>query len=765
MKRIEFLILSGILFSLNLYAGVSITDLKVVDTAGTSRTRFSSSESMGMKITANNDQEADRIYFYFYIYDSQGIKVFSHEGNSVVGKTGLAYSYLNNIPINFFTFPGNYQFEGKVAAGDSSVTQKKTFEIYSPQVTLSYPPNGVRELTDQPIVFRWISSGATRYKIYLDDEIGFLNPIWQGETTLTFIEYPLTPTDPLQKLTGDTIYWWKVTGFDTSGNAVAQCNLPFNFTVKGQVTLDVVRDLAVSDLTMLPESNSTEVKIEIKVKNLGSEIEINVPVDFYSGGIQILPSKRVDMINPGETKELIYRFMPLDKGLTLVSGSVVFQDSNPKNNILSKTFDFTFETREFSVISGMVKDEAGKNIPSAEVYYEGPISGQVTADYGGGYRIENLVGGKYEIYAKHIKYGDSEKKRIGLRAGEEFVNFDLFLKGQVPSEFVVIEGIVKDSKSGEEIADVGVFYEKGTKKDSIFTDWLGSYEIEGVEPGVYYLKCSHADYEESKKIKLSAQTGGQRYLYNFDMKRKSEGDSSAIYGWVKGEGEFLKGVKVVCQRSEGEVVSEIATGPDGKFEFKELNPGKYKILASYENFVTGQTEIKIRKGEKVQVTLDLELLTDYKSSGIAGIVRDKDGEPISDAVVSYGRAAEKKEELSGEVETDSKGIYNIEDLEPGMYKISVEHLCYNSSAKKVEVKKFNKIKCNFDLSAIRLDLKEFWKTLRPFLKGWEEFVQIVKEYELVKIEMKPPREPVLFLKDLKKGDYELKGIEIEKEAR
>jgi len=756
MKKNLYLVLMLLGFGGNVFAGINITSLEVFDSLENSRTKFASTESMGMKINATNSVEESSIDFCFYVYDPNNTKVFSHTGNSAAGKTGSAYSVIKNIPITFYTTPGIYRFEGKVTAGSNVDTASKNVEIYSPQITLSYPPNGVKELSDEPIVFRWISSGASRYKVQVDDENGFRAPvIWSAEGSSEFAEYPLSPSDPRQNLAGDTVYWWKVDGYDANGNLTASCSLPFNFTVRKSAGAVDVRDMAVTGLALTPGADLISATMEITVKNQGGQIEMNVPINLFVSGLQILPDKKVDVIMPGEEKKIKYKFVPMSAGLNLVSGSVVMHDDNPKNNIYTKTFDFSFQTSDMSSLSGMVRDESKNGVSMAAVYYRGVTSGDVLTDVGGGYTLKGIPQGKYKIYAAKPGYGESGERSVKIKKGVDEFKFDFTLKKSLDSKYVLVEGRVIDSVNKTNIYNAKVKYRsKSGKTEVVKTGFMGDYSIENMDPGVYYLKVEHDDYIAASEKKVGATSGGKRYPVDFTLKPRLDNELGMIEFSVRAKdtGMDIAGVRVICKKG-GKIIQETVKKA-GNCKFEGLSAGKYEITAELKNYVSLTKKIKLKKGQSFTITVEMQLLEDFAGSKIRGLVKNKDGAGIPDAVVSYTGPVE------GSVKSDSKGIYLITNLEHGTYKIAASHPNYKKGGEIKQKLELNKgISRDFTLKPLPFDLAELWKKLKEMLNDWEGIDEL-GEYRLESVVVRPPLEYGILLEKIKNNDYTLKSVEV-----
>ena len=336
---------------------IEIKDISVFDSAGKERTTYSSSEKIGFSVTCDNQLPVDRIYFEFYVYSSKGEQLFRHTGNSAVGNVGIGSSRIMNIPISrFYKSPGKYFYMAKVIAGAASdfpAADYKIFYVYSPSITLSYPANGARDLIDKPLTFRWVSSGATKYRIYVDDDKGFYNTLFQtgkGEypdPVTTYFQYPTSPKDPRQKLAGGVIYWWKVEGLDSQGNVVAKTPVPFSFTLKETAPSVTTKDLAVTDIILDEESTASKLKFNVLVKNQGGMAISNTRVNLYVNGVPVIPYQLLSFINTGKEETLTFLGGAVREKMVTVSAALDFPDDNIKNNMLTEVFTLALEPRHY----------------------------------------------------------------------------------------------------------------------------------------------------------------------------------------------------------------------------------------------------------------------------------------------------------------------------------------------------------------------------------------------------------------------------------
>jgi len=394
---------------------IEIKTISVFDSAGKERTTYSSSEKIGFSITCYNSVPVDRIYFEFCVKSPTGQVVFKHTGNSAVGNVvGLGGSSIKNIPISgFYNTPGKYIYEAKVSAGTGSlpVVKYMEFYIYSPSIILSYPANGAKDLIDKPLTFRWVSSGATRYRVYVDDDKGFYNCLFQtgsGEypdPETTYFQYPISPQDTRQKLAGGVLYWWKVEGLDNAGNVVAKTPVPFSFSLKETAPSTATKDLAVTDIILDEESTASELKFNVLVKNQGGTGISATRVNLYINGVPVIPYQVLDFINTGETKTLAFLCGASQEKIVTVSAAIDFPDDNMKNNMFTKTFTLALEHRPYElwevweIIKKFIKD------PTILKELEGYTLSEVTLIPEGdvGKELEKLEKGKAKVVGVEIE--------------------------------------------------------------------------------------------------------------------------------------------------------------------------------------------------------------------------------------------------------------------------------------------------------------------------------------------------------------------------
>ena len=128
-----------------------------------------------------------------------------------------------------------------------------------------------------------------------------------------------------------------------------------------------------------------------------------------------------------------------------------------------------------------------------------------------------------------------------------------------------------------------------------------------------------------------------------------------------------------------ERLPDILTGPDGRFEFRGLEPGRYDIEARRPGYSAaayartrrdGESEfIRVVDGQRVAGVV----LTMWRLGAISGTLLDEAGEPVVDVRViawrSVFRGGRRQLTIATAARTDDRGAYRITGLNPGDYVV------------------------------------------------------------------------------------------------
>ena len=341
-KALLGLFLSAVLARAASAGNLTSHTVSVVDAGGNARVTFSNSETLTLRQQINNSVGSPgMITFKFIIKNPAGAIVFTHTGNAAPGTPGLSQTQISGVPISsFYSTPGNYTYVGEATLdGETSSPPGVIFTVSSPNITLIYPPSGATGLADTPLVFRWVGSGASQYRITVGDNAGLYNPVHQsinsGETSYS---YPQNPSGPREQLVPQQVYYWKVEGLDAAGNTISQSSV-YNFSLRNQASSQS-RNIIVTDLNLTtPLLDRTKpLNFKAVVYNAGNSAETNIGIKMSLGGISAQDSpKQIQLLTGGESKEIPFTaFMPADQESSLAVACVDIFDDNLADNCKTK---------------------------------------------------------------------------------------------------------------------------------------------------------------------------------------------------------------------------------------------------------------------------------------------------------------------------------------------------------------------------------------------------------------------------------------------
>jgi protocatechuate 3,4-dioxygenase beta subunit len=123
----------------------------------------------------------------------------------------------------------------------------------------------------------------------------------------------------------------------------------------------------------------------------------------------------------------------------------------------------------------------------------------------------------------------------------------------------------------------------------------------------------------------------------------------------------------------------VLTGEDGRFTFDKVSPSKYRLSASKRGFLTQAYEQHDNFSTAIAVgpgLASVDLLFRLTSGAVlSGTVTDESGEPVRQAQVKLFRDQDadgtRSTRQQGSSVTDDRGVFEIADIEPGTYFLSV----------------------------------------------------------------------------------------------
>lgn len=314
----------------------------VADAAGSARNTFSNSETIALRQQVSNAvQGTGMVNFTFVIKNPGGATIFTLPNNEAPSTPGLSQAQIV-VPISrFYSIPGDYTFEGSATLDlEPSKATPVTFTISSPNLTLIYPPSGARGLSDTPLVFRWIGSGASQYLLRVSKDAGFPagNTHEARNIVGTSYAYPQNPPNDWEKLVSGPVYNWKVEGLDAVGNTISGSNI-YNFSMGNQANSQS-RNLIVTDLSLSSPfvDRSKALNFLVSVYNAGNNAETNIGLKMSLGGISADRSPwQIQMLTGGERAQIPFTaFMPADQESSLAVACLDIFDDNLTDNCKTK---------------------------------------------------------------------------------------------------------------------------------------------------------------------------------------------------------------------------------------------------------------------------------------------------------------------------------------------------------------------------------------------------------------------------------------------
>jgi len=167
---------------------------------------------------------------------------------------------------------------------------------------------------------------------------------------------------------------------------------------------------------------------------------------------------------------------------------------------------------------------------------------------------------------------------------------------------------------------------------------------------------------------------------NIELRRTEGTASSPLLPTVFGGGYYSPGATVLPNSPNPADASYATTGSDGKFAFRNLKPGKYRLLAAhadgrYYDAEFGQRnprgpgyEFNIDDVQSMKIKIEMAGM-----ASISGRIIGADGKPavhahVLAAEIAYQNGTRILNQVQG-VESDERGNYRLFSLPPGKYYV------------------------------------------------------------------------------------------------
>jgi hypothetical protein len=212
------------------------------------------------------------------------------------------------------------------------------------------------------------------------------------------------------------------------------------------------------------------------------------------------------------------------------------------------------------------------------------------------------------------------------------------------------------------------------------TDEQGSFEVLGLDPGLYRVAVRHPDFAPAvSQARVEAGSGAR-----LDVRLER---GAAVSGRLVGaDGTGVRG-RVSVEEMDGAgvpvTVSEVLraeAGDDGRFRLERVPPGAHALQATGSGHAPKRIDVSVG-GSAVVDLGDVEL-----ESGLAirGRVVDKGGSPVGDARIEgfHFRFGASMGRYTAQSEPD--GAFVLGGLEPGLHELRAEAAGYGPATRSVE---------------------------------------------------------------------------------
>lgn len=200
-----------------------------------------------------------------------------------------------------------------------------------------------------------------------------------------------------------------------------------------------------------------------------------------------------------------------------------------------------------------------------------------------------------------------------------------------------ISGLIKDEVTNQPIENASVKLQlNGSDKGVTATNSKGTFEFKELDPNVYLLEITAADYIDNS-VSVTVKDG-QTESANVVMQPAL----GHVSGVVKNAhtGDILSGIIIRLLDGDNQINSYV-TSTDGKYKFENLEPKNYIIEASKEgSFNTLTITITIKSGETLTQDINLEeadtgepTLTTEQATGISAT-----GAKVTGTITQTGNA-------------------------------------------------------------------------------------------------------------------------------
>jgi hypothetical protein len=201
----------------------------------------------------------------------------------------------------------------------------------------------------------------------------------------------------------------------------------------------------------------------------------------------------------------------------------------------------------------------------------------------------------------------------------------------------------------------------------------GTFRFDGLPAPPYRLLVERAGYAGSSLMALTPRPG--------EEVRVVLAISASLAGQVLDQlrSEPVAGARVqLTPRAANESPRTATSDVLGRFEFRDVNAGEYKVYVQHSGHVSSARGVALVAGQRSE----LEPLELEPAGVISGDVVDRLGTPVPHAEIAIGDPPA----WAQGTRADGQGHFRLESVEPGTVELSARHPSAGESARQISVR-------------------------------------------------------------------------------
>jgi len=298
-------------------------------------------------------------------------------------------------------------------------------------------------------------------------------------------------------------------------------------------------------------------------------------------------------------------------------------------------------------------------IPSRE--FPNTVGETISREFQNGeFRFEGVVSGLYSVTVSATGFLPSTSDEFVVLSPEEtrVEDIDLRQGGRIRMRVVDEDSLRGIPRAFAQVVESG---------DSAHSDSSGNFVLGPLEPGVWTVRVTHAEYLPTERHLIKVVAGRERNEGKLRMERGAE-----LNGVVKNaRGRAVEGAVIDVRTDDSELRESAISDADGKFRFTGLRPGTAIATASARvgrSMVTQNSTVALYQDKPA----DLEFVLAAESR-IEGRLLGPPGTDISRAIVDlYPLEPDSTPRLNDVIPARRvAGGYEADELAEGDYLVTV----------------------------------------------------------------------------------------------